>query len=165
MCIVREVDYEEESDISIMPYIFRDTREKRLEILDKLRDYMKFIAETDSVLAHDKFNFFCFGDFLSSDKDIDTIDFYIYADSWHASLISTYIKLYMLNIGLHVVTVEYDEDVSDIDIKAAESMSWLYDDDMSDGFKELLKDFSVDRTSNVKRYTIAARNISSNNRG
>lgn len=147
MSIVRRLGYDEELDIDVMPYTLRDTKENKLEILDKLRCYMNFIAETDSVLSRDKFNFFCFGDFLSSDKDIDTIDFYIYADSWHASLISTYIKLYMANIGLHVVTVEYDEDVSDIDIKAAESMSWLYDDDMSDGFKELLKKLNVDHTN------------------
>lgn len=137
MSIIREV-YEEEADIYILPFTFRDTKEKKLEILDKLRGYMKFIAETDSILSHDKFNFFCFGDFLSSDKDIDTVDFYIYADSWHATLISTYIKVYMLNIGLHVVTVEYDENVSDVDVKAAKSMSWLYDHDMSDEFNELL---------------------------
>lgn len=147
MGVVRRLDYDEELDIDVMPYMFRDTREKKLEILDKLRCYMNFIAETDSVLSRDKFNFFCFGDFLSSDNDVDTIDFYIYADSCHASLISTYIRLYMANIGLRVTIFECDGVVYDVDVKAAESMSWLYDDDISDEFKELLKKLNVYHTN------------------
>lgn len=147
MCVVRRLDYDEELNISVMPYADRDTKEKKLEILDKLRCYMNFIAETDSTLARGKFNFFCFGNFLSGDKDIDTVDCYIYADRCHISLISTYIRLYMANVGLRVAIYECDGVIDDIDVKAAESMSWLYDDDISDEFKELLKKLNADHTN------------------
>lgn len=150
MCIVRQLDYDEKLGVNAMSYMFRDTKEKKLEILDKLRGYMRSIFETGHEISLDKFNFFCFGDFLSSDKDITTIYFYIYADSWYASLISTDIKGYMLDMGLNVVTVEYDGSIGDIDIKAAESMSWIFNDDISDRFKELLKDLNANCDSILK---------------
>lgn len=141
--------------VNVMPYMFRDTKEKKLEILDKLRYYMRSIFETGHEISLDKFNFFCFGDFLSSNKDIATIDFYIYADSWYASLISTYIRRFiMLNMGLNVVTVEYDGSIGDMDIKAAESMSWIFNDDMSDGFKGLLKALNANCDSIQKQSAI-----------
>lgn len=149
MCIVRLLNDDEKLGANAMPYMLRDTKEKKLEILDKLRGYMKSIFATDHEISLDKFNFFCFGDFLSSDKDSDTIDFYIYADSWYASLISSYIKEYMLDIGLNVVTVEYDGSIGDVDVKAAESMLWIFNDDMSDGFKQLLKDLNTDHVNSL----------------
>ena len=154
MCVVRLLGDDEKLGVNAMPYMFRDTKEKKLEILDKSRYYMRSIFETGHEISLDKFNFFCFGDFLSSNKDIATIDFYIYADSWYASLISTYVKEYMLDMGLNVVTVEYDGSIGDMDIKAAESMSWIFNDDMSDGFKELLKDLNANCDSIQKQSAI-----------
>ena len=55
----------------------------------------------------------------------------------------------MLDMGLNVVTVEYDGSIGDVDVKAAESMSLIFNDDMSDGFKQLLKDLNADHVNSL----------------
>lgn len=60
----------------------------------------------------------------------------------------------MLDMGLNVVTVEYDGSIGDIDLKAAESMSWIFNDDVSDVFKELLKDLNANCDSIQKQSAI-----------